>query len=147
MNRLLNLTLLLGCSITLAGCNEKLGLSEDSQATELLGITWMLQSIDIPDSTSIEVEPNKPYNIQFFEDLHLSGINDCNEYFAIYTIIENNSLSLEDLKATRKGCDGESIDQEYLLSLRDVHSYEISDNMLRLYYDDNNSALNYSKTE
>lgn len=106
----------------------------------------MLQSIDVPDSTSIEVDPNKTFSIQFFEDFQLSGINDCNEYFGIYTISNNNSLSIDSLGTSLAGC-GESIDQEYYRALHFVHSYEITINMLRLYYDENNSVLNYLKAE
>jgi len=135
------------CAIILAGCNEDPGSSDDSQSAEFINTTWMLQSIDVPDSASIEVDPDKPYTIQFFEDLRLSGINDCNDYEGIYTISENNSLSFESLSATRRGCRGESIDLEYFPVLQFVHSYEIRSNMLRLFYDDNNSALNYLNAE
>ena len=129
-----------------AGCSDDLGLSDDTQAVELISTKWVLRSIDVPDSQDIEVDTNKSFSIQFFEDLHLSGINDCNDYFGVYKISDNSSLSLDSLISTAVGC-GESIDREYSRALHSVYSYEISNNMLRLYYDENNSSLNYIKAE
>ena len=146
MNRSLCFTMLLGCALAPVGCNEKLGLSDDSQTAELINTTWMLQSIDVPDSTSIEVDPNKIFSIQFFEDFQLSGINDCNEYFGIYNISHKNSLSIDSLGTSLANC-AKSIDREYYRALHFVNSYEIINNMLLLYYDENNSILNYLKAK
>ena len=146
MNRSLCITMLFCCALTLAGCSENPGSTDDSQAAEFLNTTWRLQSIVFSDSTIIQDDSNKTFNIRFFEDLHLRGINDCNEYFGIYTISDNNSLSLDSLGTSFAGC-GESIDREYYRVLHFVHSYEISNNRLQLYYDESNSTLNFLKSE
>lgn len=103
----------------------------------------MLRSIDVPGSTDIEADPDKPYTIQFFEDLRVSGMNDCNEYGGKYTVSDDKSLNIGSLGATRIYCGDGSIDLEYLLGLRVVYSYEIRYNRLRLLYDEKHSALNF----
>lgn len=115
-----------------------------SHYNELVNIVWMLQSIEVPGTTTIEIDSNKVFSIHFTEDFHLSGVNDCNEYFGTYTISNSASLNIDSLITSLKGC-GESIDQEYFRALKFVQSYEIINTMLRLYYDENNSVLNYLK--
>ena len=146
MNRSLCITMLFCCALTLAGCSENPGSTDDSQAAEFLNTTWRLQSIVFSDSTIIQDDSNKAFNIRFFEDLQVRGIADCNDYFGIYTISDNNSLSIDNLVSYFVLC-SESIEQRYLGALHFVHSYEISNNRLQLYYDESNSTLNFLKSE
>ena len=139
MKRTPYLTLLLGCALTLAGCDENTDLDQD---TEMVNIEWVLQSIEVPGTTPIDIDSKKVYSIHFTEDYQFSGIADCNEYYGTYTISDTDSLSIVPLGITYKGC-GESIHEEYYYILQFIHSYQTNNNTLLLYYGENNSILNY----
>ena len=146
MKKALHLALLLSCAIILVGCNEddEEEAMDDFQDAELINTMWMLQSIEVPGATTIEIDSNKVFSIQFFEDNQFSGMADCNSYYGTYTISNTDSLNIVPIGITYVGC-GHTLDQEYFYILHFVHSYEIINNVLRLYYDENNSALNYIK--
>lgn len=141
MKQILVAVLLMGCVIALAGCR---GTPQEVPDAELMNTLWVLESIEVPGEPDILPDANKIFSIHFFEDFHLSGMNDCNEYFGIFTISNENLLNIDSLLTTLMGC-GESIDQEYYYTLHFVNSYEIINNMLRIYFDENNSVLNYIK--
>lgn len=126
-----------------AGC---VGDEDPKENLSLVDTRWSLLSFEIPDSIVIEITPDKTFSVQFFDDFHLSGINDCNEYFGVYRIWDNGSLTIDSLGTSLANC-GESMDKEYYRALHFVKSYEIIDNVLRLYYDDNNSILEYLGTK
>lgn len=146
MTKPLHLTLLLSCAIILVGCNEDAEeeAMDDFQDTELINNMWMLQSIEVPGATTIEIDSNKVFSIQFSEDNQFSGMADCNSYYGTYTISNTDSLNIVPIGITYVGCD-HTLDQEYFYILHFIHSYEIINNVLRLYYDENNSVLNYIK--
>ena len=146
MKKKLHLTLLLSCAITLAGCNENTESEEmnGSQDTELVNIVWMLQSIEVPGATTIEIDSEKVFSIQFFEDNQFSGMAACNSYYGTYTISNTDSLNIVPIGITYVGC-GHTLDQEYFYILHFINSHKINNNMLRLYYGEYNSALNYIK--
>ena len=141
MKQTLVAALLMGYVIAFAGCNGN--PPQEVPDAELVGTVWMLQSIE-DQGTTIKIESNKVYSIHLSEDNNFAGTADCNEYFGTYNISNEDSLDLVPLGITYKGC-GESIHEYYYYSLQFIHSYQINNNILRLYYDENNSVLNYIK--
>jgi heat shock protein HslJ len=82
----------------------------------------------------------------FHENGTLSGKSSANEYESSYSI-QNVSLVINVVGSTEVGePDGSKYWDYYLPALKDVHSYKIHDNELKLYYGENNQALIFEAT-
>ena len=71
-----------------------------------------------------------------------SGNAGCNNYFGDYTIT-NNTLTLDELAATKKMCgeDAMQVEDKFLETMNKVGGYRIQDNVLTLYAKSDQSVL------
>jgi len=119
--------------------------STEPKAMDFLKTLWTLESFDI-EGNIVKPPKDQVYTIQFKEDSSVSGKNDCNDLFANYLITSDDSLKLERLVTTKKGCGGDqSISDKYIHGLHYAKSYEIHKNRLTIYYGTNSKLTFYGK--
>lgn len=77
----------------------------------------------------------------FHEDRTLSGASSANEYESSYSK-QNSTLDIKVVGSTKVGePEGSKYWNDYLPALKEVHSYKIHGDELKLYYGENNQAL------
>ncbi len=144
MRQILVAALLLGYVIALAGCKDN---SPQVPDTELMNTLWTLESIELPGSPDIHPGSKWTYPIQFFEDNRIEGGIDCNHLDGEYMLTAGDSIQFKNLSVTRIGCrdSSASLVRQYHIGLMAVHSYEITGNRLRLYFND--SVIKYKNVD
>jgi len=132
------LILLFSCFLTEQEENEP-------EEKSLQNTLWTLESFDI-DGKIVKPPKDQIYTIQFKNDSTVTGKNDCNDFFANYMIPSDDSLRLEQLVTTEKGCGGDqSISDKYVQAVREAKSYKIHKNRLYIYYGDNSKLIFYGE--
>ena len=132
------LVLIINCFLTEQEENEP-------EEKNLQNTLWTLKSFDL-DGNIVKPPTDQLYTIQFKDDSTVSGKNDCNDFYANYLITSDDSLRLEQLVTTEKGCGGDqSISNKYIQALGDAKSYKIHKNRLYIYYGDNSELIFYSE--
>lgn len=137
---------------TSACANPLLGILGDSGAsattatpsprTVLSGTSWTLTVLS-DGETDYALAPTAPITLHFQRnDATYIGSSGCNYYDGAYTV-SGAHLHLEFQSVTQKGCVGPIMSQEvaYLNTMRQVRSYQISDQTLTLKDGDNRVIL------
>lgn len=140
MKFLFAFTLAFVVSIALSGCVENGGGEEIPVNSK-----WELVSFG-PEGETEPVLPETNITLKFEENNEFRGSAGCNQYFGSYQVEEDNSISMGTIISTEMWCQGEGImEQEgrYLSSLRNVTSFEIEDDNLKLFYNDGEGVLNF----
>ena len=137
----ISLIYLLFFLIILSNCFLTEQEENEPEEKNLQNTLWILQSFDIDDNIT-KPPKDQLYTIQFKGDSTVSGKNDCNDFFANYRITSDDSLRLERLVTTKKGCGGDqAISDKYIQGLREAKSYKIHKNYLYIYYGDNSKLI------
>lgn len=112
---------------------------------ELFNVEWELKSFETVDGNVVDVEPDQEYTIHFDSDSTVLGQADCNDYSANYTVTNNDSLSIEKIINTEAACSFESRWMEFLEALDDASSFKIRESELRIFYNNREKVLNFTK--
>lgn len=113
----------------------------------LANTTWRLVSYGPPNAET-QVIGEIDITLEFDGGLKAGGFSGCNTYGAEYEVIGDNRISIDDIFATEIACEAEGImDQElqYFEALRSAHRFEVSGDMLTIWYGDGQNALNFSR--
>lgn len=110
---------------------------------------WKLMSLGPVDETE-PVLPRTNITLEFEEKNEFSGSAGCNHYFGSYTIEEENKISMGTIGSTEMWCQGEGImeqENQYLDSLRDVKSFKVEEDHLKLFYNGGKGVLNFKASD
>jgi heat shock protein HslJ len=119
-----------------------------SQTRALEGNWWALESWANADGETVATLPGTEITAQFV-DGQAGGSGGCNNYFGSYTLT-GSAIQFAEVGSTMMFCDPqERMDQEigYLEALRNVASYQITDDQLQLLNADGAVILTYSLLE
>lgn len=138
------LTLLVAVSLT--GCQEDHDLNTIPRES-----AWKLKTFECAGEEN-DVLPGSNITLRFKGDNKLSGSAGCNSYSASYEMGKenSNSISVGPIISTEKWCLDEGImeqESRFLSAMRNVSSYEVTPNHLKLFYDDRNSSLNFVRQD
>lgn len=102
------------------------------EASALVGPTWRLLEIGMPDGGAETPEAAETNTITFAPDGRISGQADCNRFFGSYTVEGESGLSFSRIGSTLAACPPPSSADAYLRTLNAVESFVQTGNRLRL---------------
>ena len=73
------------------------------------------------------------YNIQFHADYTLNGRSDCNEILGGFKL-KSDYITIDSLMTTEMYCGDTSLGDKYFKALHESETYQISQNVLIIYY-------------
>ena len=111
--------------------------------TPLMNTVWVLQSMGSP-SNPTRVESGMIITAMFSPEGELSGTSGCNNYFAGYTV-KDNQISIQQAGSTMRACT-QGMEQEaaYLKALEGAETFQITGVRLEITYDGGAGVLVYS---
>jgi heat shock protein HslJ len=113
--------------------NSKSSLNpENSKVEDLLGHTWGLYSFRAEDGTSINLNQQEIYEIEFAQNDTLNGRADCNSYFSEYLAKDAGIIEIRSIISTEVYCGEESHIDKYYKALGAVKVYEVNSKVLKL---------------
>jgi heat shock protein HslJ len=113
----------------------------EAETKPFLKTLWNLESFDISGEI-IKPPENQVFSIKFLDDSTFSGKSDCNEINGNFIVSSDNSLSINKVGTTKIYCGSASLDEKYFEALNDIISYEIVNDKLYIYCN-NNAKLNF----
>ncbi|MFO7967814.1 MAG: META domain-containing protein [Archaeoglobaceae archaeon] len=135
------LLLTLLATVFLTGCQQ------DDKKTIPQGSVWKLETFDSAGE-EIKVLPGTNITLRIEKENEFGGSAGCNSYAGSYERErgDSNSISIGPIISTEKWCLNQSImeqESRYLSALRNVSSFEVNSDHLKLFYDNGNSSLNF----
>lgn len=122
-----------GCTSNVTPSPNATATSTTSPALQLEGTTWQLTSL-VTETGMNNTLPNTTITAQF-DDGNVTGSSGCNRYFGSYQV-NKTEINIGQVGSTLMFCadpDGVMTQEtSYVLLLRNVTSYAISDNELTL---------------
>jgi heat shock protein HslJ len=117
------------------------GMYSCAETQQVLETTGRVQLDGTYTITSLNGEPVNGMTINFSGiTKRVSGNGGCNQYFADYTL-NNLTLSIGDIGATKKACPDLDNENELFQALANVGSYNSVGKSLTLYSKDTNDVL------
>jgi heat shock protein HslJ len=108
----------------------------------LQGIKWILESIQYSNQNIVPIE--RMFYVLFNEDLTFRMQVDCNNCNGTYALGANDSISFSrQMACTDAYCGDDSKDDEFHAALNTVSKYNVNGNRLRLYFNNEQSQLNF----
>lgn len=136
------LSLVLACAICLAtsGCMGN-GVEEIPSNSK-----WKLVSFG-PVGDTEPVLSGTNITLEFEENKEFRGSAGCNHYSGSYRIEEGNKVVMETIISTEMWCQDEGVmeqESRYLGSLRNVTSFKVEGDNLKLFYNDGKGVLHFT---
>ena len=122
MKRLLLVVLIL--AVGAVGCDET-----PTGPTELVDITWKLESVARVGSAIITVPNPDQFTIRFEANSNVAVRADCNSCSGRY-VLDGSSISIGPLACTRVACPMPGLDTLYTSALENVRSATVSNSIL-----------------
>ncbi len=117
---------------------------EPDPEAALANTEWMLDSYGEPGAENPVLEETE-VTLRFGEEGHAGGFTGCNTFGAQY-VVADGTLSFSEIIATEIACPGVmEQEREYLRALRTAGEFELTDNRLRIWYDEGERVLNFVK--
>lgn len=120
------------------------GNKGNNSVSELINKPWKLQSFGVIGEEKSLI-PDTEITIRFNEDKGYKGSAGCNEYSGTYEVLANDILSISLTGFTEMACVTPSgimeQEEEYLEALENVYSFEINQDNLKLFYDDDKQKV------
>lgn len=101
-----------------------------SDGTQLTGITWELQEIQLNDGQVFTADPPQNYTAEFTEGGEVFLQADCNRVAGSFTLEEERLLSVALGPSTLAACPDGSISDEYLRFMGTANSFFFQDDAL-----------------
>jgi heat shock protein HslJ len=134
--------ILLFCVIS--GMAFHTGCKKGKQITDypLQGIKWILESIQYSNQNILSIE--RMFYVLFNEDLTFRMQVDCNTCNGTYSLGANQAILFSrQMACTDAFCGDDSPDNEFHAALETVSKYDVNGNRLRLYFNNEQSFLNF----
>ncbi len=115
---------------------------------ELVGKEWVLNSYGVTGAEKTVI-PNPEITLAFSSNNRIYGSAGCNRYFSAYEAGRNNTLSIQNIGATKMWCGGRVMDQEkrYFEAVGNTSTFTIEEYRLRLLSDNGQHVLNFTAKE
>jgi heat shock protein HslJ len=116
------------------------------EAPVLAGTRWQLVAYGAP-GTETPVIDGSPITLQFGTAGEVNGYGGCNEYSGAYTV-EANTLLFGEIVSTLRACADQTVtvqEVDYLAALRSASRFEIAEDMLTIWYDNENGTLTFTQ--
>jgi copper homeostasis protein (lipoprotein) len=97
----------------------------EKQQTGLLETKWVLVELSgnaIPGNLNLS---SKPFIQMIGQDNRLTGNGSCNNFFATFTLGENNQINISGIGSTKMMCEQMSVEKEFFEALERINSYYI----------------------
>jgi heat shock protein HslJ len=108
----------------------------------LQGIKWILESIQYSNQNILSIE--RMFYVLFNEDLTFQMQVDCNTCNGTYALGANHSILFSrQMACTDAFCGDDSKDNEFHAALDTVSKYDLNGDRLRLYFNNEQSQLNF----
>jgi len=136
--------------MVLTGCTktQQVLVREPASPSPVLEGRWDLVSYG-PVGSEATVLTDRQVFIDFTGDGKISGSGGCNRYFGGWGILEGtkDTIRIWRTGSTKMACDGPIMTQEYrfLEELSRASSYETEGKELRLYYNEGQGVLRFSR--
>jgi heat shock protein HslJ len=115
--------------------------------SRLESTSWRLVSFG-PLTSETQVIEGTNITLEFDGNVKAGGFSGCNTYNAEYVVSGGNRISIEEIIATEIACTAEGVmEQEsaYYEALRSIERYENAGDRLTLWYNQGQSALNFTR--
>ena len=112
-----------------------------STSVNLENSHWRLISFGPPETNTPLIE--KSLITLIFMDGQVAGMGGCNSYGGTYQV-EGSRISFNEITRTKKACENEYLtlqEEHYFLALESAGRYELSENLLRLWFEDGAGLL------
>lgn len=129
--------------VTVSGC-----ASSGEEVSDLAGTAWELVSYGEPGSETPVIEETE-VTLQFEEEDQASGSGGCNTFTA-QCEVSDGSLSFRNIVSTLRSCSDEAVmeqEKQYYQALETAGEFEVTEDQLRIWYDDGQSVLNFVRVE
>lgn len=144
MKRRLFMSILVMCFILLTfhpGCKTD---NPDSNSNLLYNIKWVLESIHYSTLNIVPIQDT--FSILFRENGSMELEVDCNTCTGTFELGDNGVMTVTDHSlCTEVFCGPDSMDAEYHTALDSVTKYEIVGNNLRIFFNNGQSRLNFTR--
>ncbi|NIM15165.1 MAG: META domain-containing protein [Candidatus Aminicenantes bacterium] len=108
----------------------------------LAGVKWILESIQYSNQNIVPIE--QMFYVLFNEDLTFEMQVDCNSCSGTYVLAAGNFISFSDqMVCTDAFCGDDSKDDEFHAAIDTASAYEVNENRLRIYFNNEQSHLNF----
>ncbi|MFC2141081.1 META domain-containing protein [Acidobacteriota bacterium] len=121
-----------------------MGCKKSNQITDypLQGVKWILESIQYSNQNILSIE--RMFYVLFNENLTFQMQVDCNTCNGTYALGANHSILFSrQMACTDAFCGDDSPDNEFHAALETVSKYNVNGNRLRLYFNNEQSFLNF----
>ena len=135
------LIFMLSGMVFFTGCKKS---NENNPADmSIVGVKWILETIQY--STLAVVPVVEIFYIQLNQESQVEMEVDCNYCAGGYSLGTNNSISFDysTIACTEADCGADSLDDEFHDALETATRYEVDGNRLRIYFDNEQSWLNF----
>ena len=140
-------------ALALAACGSAGGNTVQPRATptsppvseeRLSGTRWVLVSLGEPEEETPAIKGSNVV-LEFKDKGQVSGSGGCNSYGGQYQV-EGNRIAFREIVSTLMACAEQAItnqETQYLQALGATSRFNLSDNRLSIYYDNDKSVLNF----
>jgi heat shock protein HslJ len=125
---------------------EQATVTPDSNPADLADTEWYLESFGEPGTESPVVE-GSTITLKFEGNGQAAGQSGCNSYGGSYTI-QPGALRFEEVTSTLVACEDQVVndqEEEYLKALRAAGRFNVSDDRLVIWYENNGRVLNFAR--
>jgi len=137
--------------ITLTACgpsNEDIPVTGTGQPElSLKDTNWRLVSYGEPGSETPVLEAAQP-TLGFEEGGQVGGVGGCNTFSAQYEVTGGNEIAITNIISTLMACNNPNVmelETTYFDALRSASSFEISGDMLTIWYENGEMQLSFSR--
>lgn len=130
--------------LVVSGITFHTGCKKSTTITDypLQGVKWILESIQYSNQNIVPIK--RLFYMLFSEDLSFQMQVDCNHCSGMYVLGSGNSILFwHQMTCTEAYCGDDSKDDEFHAALNNSSKYDINDNRLRIYFDNEQSHLNF----
>lgn len=128
------------CLAVLCACGESGG------GDKLTAHEWKLDRFEHADSTGTVNIPGN-VTIQFSDSAMVYGNAGCNRFFSRYSTGGSDKMNIENVGSTMMWCPNMPFEDAYIKLLKEVKSYEVTDDALKLKGADDIFTFTYSRAE
>lgn len=112
----------------------------------LVNTRWLLESFG-PAGAEQPLVVGSTITLEFEADGQAGGDGGCNSYGGRYEV-QDRTLTIEEIVSTLRACADQRVtdqEQAYLQALQSAGEFELTDDQLKIWYDDGQGVLNFTR--
>ncbi len=134
--------------ILILSCNSTKNNNMDNQEFnhQVLHDIWALSEMN-NEALKLDNERERPILELYIEEKRLGGKGVCNTVFGRINLLEKNQIEFSKIGSTRKMCNNQQLEYDYLRTLEKTATYQIKELHLYLYDTNKNEILKFKKID